>query len=182
MEPAVDILAANFRHVLVVASFYNHTRVRMRADLLKEKRVWFQGTARQIELWQERGGIYISSIWGGLTKFPNDATFIVECPRSVEFIDRMLRHTRCTACVYTPPTWRIHRETVDMRWRGHSREALARMHDRLSRVIEFTESRPRLTAAAVRKQLAQAASALSSSAPGSPAAVVPPSGTCPEAP
>lgn len=183
MEPAVDVLCEHFRQVLVISSFYNLTRIRLKADLLKEKRVWFQGTKRQVELWHERGGVFMA--WNfDLREGEHDAAFIVECPRSIEILDRMLEKTRFMAGVYIPPSWRLHQQVMENRLPRRHPVTCQRIRDKLARVIEFTETRPVLNRPAVRKLLAgpETTQSWSSSAPESPAGVEPPPGTSPEAP
>lgn len=181
MEPAVDLLAKNFRQVLVISSFYNHTRIRLRADLLKEKRIWFQGTERQIELWRQRGGVYLSWIWD-LHEGPHDAIFISECPRQIEFLDRMCRKTRVIGCVYQPPTWRIHEETIIRRYRDRPLEIQLRSVDRLERIKQLMDRLPVLTPYRVARSLAARAQSQSSDVPAPPEAAAPPSDTTPASP
>lgn len=182
IEPSIDLLAKHFHKVLYAAAFYNRQTIGLRADLLKEKRVWFWKTNRQRELWDDEGGVMLRWHYAKV-EHPHDAIFLGECPRNTDLLDQYCKQTRVCGVVYIPPTWRLHREVLEYRNQGKPEIVIQRKRDQLQRVIDLVEKLPTLTPYSLRRLLsALPASPPPSSFPGSLAAAVLPVDTSPEAP
>lgn len=114
-ESAATLLAQTFRHVLVQMHHDNHTRIRFRADLVRDERVFFGKVASQIVRWREQGGVLISWRRVDGKEGAHDALLFAESPKSLEDIYKRSLLTRSLVVVYTPPTWRPHEETIAAR-------------------------------------------------------------------
>lgn len=166
MEPAVDLLVANFHTVLVIGCFYCYPRIRLRADLLKDKRIWFSRTKYQIEHWHKEGGV-ILTYNKMLEEGDHDAIFFIECPRSQHLLDVACQKTRHAGAVFIPPTWRIHEESLARHMAGKSERWQQGGRDDLARMIQLAESFPTLTQRNLDRLRLARESSQSSSAPES---------------
>lgn len=179
MEYGVDLLAQHFHQVLVIGAFWNLEQIRLRADNLKEKRIWLWRTRYQRECWREEGGVML--LWQSVTTdFPADAVFMQECPRNIRMLDICRQHARAVSVVWLPPTWRLHEEAIEYRYRGRAEWLAQSARDDLVRVRQLLDKTKRLTPKNLRLCVPELS--LSSSAPESPAAAAPPSDTSPAAP
>lgn len=169
IEPAVDLLMRNFHTVLVISAWECRPKIRMRADLLKDKRVWWWRTEFQKQQWQENGGAMLT-FSRKLEEGEHDAVFFVECPRSQHLMDLACQKTRKAGCVFIPPTWRLHEEAMTRRTQRKVRSPsfIQGMRDDLARMINLAGSFPVLTQANLDRLPDVPASSLWSSARGSP--------------
>jgi hypothetical protein len=152
MEQSVDLLAKNFRQVVVDASHYCIPAIRIRADMLNADRIYFDRTQSQITAWQSTGGILIR--WNRKTVCgPYDAIFYQECPRSIELLDRYSQECRWISVIFSPPTWRGHFEGVAVRNAGKPEKKKRELNDAIERVKQLLESSDPFTSGAVARLL-----------------------------
>ncbi len=151
MEPAANLLVKHFRQVLIRASYENHTRIRFRADDLRDPRCFFNKTASQRKKWEERGGALIT--WRDDNREgPHDAILYVECPKSMEHLYRAQLATRTIGVVYEPPTWAPF--DALLHWRHHEHPAkLRRQLERLEIMKGFVAQLPQFTPARLKTLL-----------------------------
>ena len=145
-EKSINMLAKHFGKVLV----YNHftiskERRRVIADKLRP-RPYFGRVETQIGLWHKNGGILISSRnqWDR-TVGENDAIYFAECPRSIEMMDTIALETNYLCVVYQPLSWEPHFRMVERICREKPIRELHRARNRMCRMIELLESRPKFT-------------------------------------
>lgn len=179
MEYGVDLLAERFHQVLVIGAFWNLKMIRLRADNLKEKRIWSWRTKYQRDCWREEGGVML--LWQRVAdEFPADAVFLQECPRSIRLLDISRQKARAVSVVWVPPTWRLHEEAIEHRYRHRDEWVIQSARDDLLRVRELLDKTKRLTPANLRLCVPELSQ--SSYVRGSPEGVALPSDTYPEAP
>ena len=163
-EGAVNVLLKNFRHIAMLS--YNAVRcpVRFRTRLVKDERIFFAKTPRQLKLWQERGGLFI--VWDVRYLPPHDAILWSEAPLRLEVLDQFSgRSTReSVAAVFEPPTWRGHEEAVTLRYEKHGPEVLRQARARFGRLRQIIESAPILNQANLNRWAARRGRSLLSSA------------------
>ncbi len=177
MEQAVNMLAREFRQVLVDAYYDMRPRIRFRPDSITS-RVYFAKVPSQILSWQNTGGVIVR--WSRrIVVGPHDAVLFAECPRTIHFIDRLARDTRTVAVVYCPPTWKAHFDTIGQRAEKKKEGRRRAEMDALGRVKQFVEGSERFTPSVLARLLLvhQGTIVRPSSAPGSRAVVARASGT-----
>lgn len=167
MEQAVNMLAREFRLVLVDANYTMNPHIRFKPDSITE-RVYFAKVPSQILAWQNTGGVLVR--WSRkVVVGPSDAMLFAECPRTIHFIDRLAQDTRTVAVVYCPPTWKAHFQTVSSRCEKKKEGRRRSEMDALGRVKQFVEGSERFTPSVLARLLLvhQATIVRPSSAPGS---------------
>lgn len=168
-EHASNLLAERFRTVLVQAHYDNYTRIRFRADLVRDPRVFFGKVRSQIVKWHEQGGVLISWRRCDEREGEHDAILFAECPKSLDMLYRSCANTRSVAVVYTPPTWRPHEETIALRHAEKPEKALRQLK-RVRMLRDVLADKPTLSRARLSRLLpALPGTTQSSSSPGSPA-------------
>lgn len=155
IEPAVDLLGKNFRHVILNSVFNVRSPMRVRCDLLRSAIVYFAKTDSQRAAWKENGGIlyvFLKKNYMDPTEGTHDAQFFVECPRTVDMLDEACQETRHIAVVFDPPPshWKELEHTVGRISSKKKSERLAKREwDRLYRVRELIARAPLLTPEAI---------------------------------
>lgn len=165
-ETAVNRLLRYFPRVLVQAHYDNDIRVRFRADLVKDDRVFFAKVDSQIKRWQERGGCLVSWRRVDGREGEHEAIVFSECPKSLESVYTATRFTKTLAVLYQPPTWRPHEETLRRR-HGEHQSKQARALRRLAMLRDFMTAYPFLTVARLDRQYARLEPSPRSGAPAS---------------
>ncbi len=169
-ESSANRLLRVFRTVLVQAYYDNYLRIRFRADMVRDERVFFGKVPSQIAAWHEQGGVLISWRRVDAREGPHDAILFAECPKSLDGLYRSCQFTRAVAVVYTPPTWRPHEETIARRHGQTHPAKAARQLKRLGMLRDVLAEKPTFSRAyLVRLRRAQEAAPPPSSSPGSPA-------------
>ena len=166
-ETAANLLAKNFRRVLIMCHYDNRPRIRFRADKLKDERVFFGKVPSQIKFWQERGGCLISWRRVDGLEGPHEALLFAECPKSMEGIYYASRFTSQLAVVYMPPTWIVHENTIRNRHEEKRPEKFARQMHRFDILKTIIPNLPALTPRYLEARLARG-SFQSSSSPERP--------------
>ena len=176
-ERAANLLAQNYRRVLVNAFYYCIPTLRFRADLI-DGRVYFDKVPSQIVAWQNTGGV--------LMHFKKDvevgaceAILFAECPRTVEFLDLLSQDVLEIAVVREPPTWQVHLDSVKRNHADKPERLQRKAMDNLQRVRQLVDSSARLTPASLAHLLhsQRKATPQPSFAPASPASEARSSGT-----
>lgn len=174
-EAAANLLLRQFRHVLVQAHYDNTVRIRFRADMVTDRRVYFGKVASQIKRWQEKGGCLIS--WRRVDNMEgeHDAILFAECPKSLDAIHMATRRTRHLAVVWLPPTWRLHEETIAKRHKDKHPGKYVRQVRKLDLLRGILERAPLLSRDFLDRRFAPPALAASrpSGAPASREAAAP---------
>lgn len=173
VEGAVNLLIKHVRHVQVNCIYQNFVpgrdmRVRFRADLIRDERVFFGKVSSQIDRWKERGGVLICWTWN--YAISPDAVVYAECPTRMVQLWRSI-NAKSLAVVYRPRSWNPH-ETI-LRLRHQEKyEKQRRLLSELGAIKDYVEERRELTAENLRSLLARQERSRSSSlsAPESPAA------------
>lgn len=147
MEWAANLLVKNYRHVLIRASYMNHTRIRFRADNLVDERVFFNKVPSQHAAWVEQGGALISWKFRGETH-PHEAIVFVECPKFTWMLREGMAATQKICVIYEPPTWKAHEQQIVRACEKHHPGRLKRqlrqfkdMQLLISQLPEFTAQR-----------------------------------------
>lgn len=166
-EAAANLLLGTFRNVLVQAHYDNSVRIRFRADLVTNGNVFFGKVPSQVRQWRSQGGLLISWRRVDAKEGPHDALLFMECPKSIEGIYRSASLTRHLAVIYSPPSWRLHEDTILNRHKHAHRSKFARQMKRLEIVRDYLETLPELTRPYLaRRQRALLAASQPSRAPG----------------
>ena len=168
MERAVNELTKAFRLVVVDGCCLNVPPIRFRADLVRAN-VYFSKVASQVTLWQNNGGVIVR--WSRKHEVGDyDAILYVECPRSIEQLDRHARGAQHVCVVYEPPTWRVHFETAARRYARRPESKRRTIMDGIERMRQFLNYSDRFTPACLDRLLLahQESKSLRSSARGSP--------------
>lgn len=141
MEDTISEMGNHFRSVYVMQRHYNLAPIRIRLDLLAPHKVYIW---KRKPVFLEKGGIFVSHA-SDYPDFDSDATFFIECPRSVDTLDKYTQRTRNFAVIYYPPTWRLHEEAIA--WRLHDRPYHFRQSafDRLQRIRDLLDASPEIT-------------------------------------
>lgn len=176
-ESAVNILLKHVSSVIVQAHYDNYTRIRFRADLVRDDRVFFGRVPSQHRLWRARGGCLISWRRVDGKEGENDAVVFAEAPKSMEGIYAAIGFTRSIAVVYVPPTWRPHLQTIAQRFGPDRPGKYAKSLKRLQIMRDVLETAPLLTHDLLGRLLSRQEPPPPLSSPGSPAAAAPPAGT-----
>lgn len=151
VEHAANLLAKNFRQVLVDCIQYATPPIRFRADKITATRVYFAKVNSQITLWQNNGGVLIRWERNKPTG-PYEAILYNECPRSIEFVDRFAEDARWLIVVRQPVTWKPHFDSV--KWRCEKKpHRLRRYLEAVERAKQLIESSPRFTPEALANLL-----------------------------
>lgn len=122
MEPAVEELDRQFDRVMVRAIHYLDKPIRLRVKMLQDIRPFYlrndPAFDREIDRWNEENGTLINfRPWFRNERvLPHDATFICECPLSMDEIEAQARDAGKICVVYPPPTWRAHLEDLFYRF------------------------------------------------------------------
>ena len=147
IEKGVDLLVENYRKVLVMGRFSNvivgeMISFNIRADLLKDPRIFWLKTKKQIDDWDELGGVGLTyDDTKEILSIRHDALFLLECPRRLTFLERYSRSTESIIVVYKPPTWKNHWTAME------HKQKVAR--DELQAIIDLADASPQLTPEAI---------------------------------
>lgn len=117
MEGAIALLANQYKHVMVRASYRLEKQIHLRPERFAPMQAYYQlinGPLTQLETWKEKGGVLVYFRDDHL--YENcDAIVMVECPYRTEELYHHAGSARHVAVIYRPPTWTHHREeTVRM--------------------------------------------------------------------
>lgn len=175
-ESAVNLLLRRFQSVLVQAHYDNYTRIRFRADLVKDPRVFFGKVPTQIRKWHADGGCLISWRRVDGKEGESDAILFAEAPKSMEGIYAGIGLVRHLAVVYVPPTWRPHELTIRQRHADAHEAKCARQLKRLRIMRDVLDRSPLLTLDFLDRLLARQEASQPLSAPASLEGVARPPG------
>lgn len=170
-ENAVNLLLANRLRVLVNCVYDNfypgcNMRLRFRADLVRDERVYFAKVYSQQKRWKERGGALITWSWAYALAHYADAVVYQELPKSMELLWKSAE-ARMLAVVYQPPSWRAYEEVIRVRKEGKPFK-LSIALTKWATVRDYAEQQPMLNASTLRTLLSRRARSQRLSAPASP--------------
>lgn len=154
VENAVTLLLKNVRHVQVNCVYTNFIpgtdmRVRFRADLVRDDRVFFAKVFSQVRRWKERGGVLIC--WSWRYELQPDAVVYAECPNNMETLYKS-SNSKLITVINEPKSWIAHETIIRLRY-GDRPQKLALHLRRLAVMRHYVNERPMLTAASLRSLL-----------------------------
>lgn len=156
------------------AHYDNYTRIRFRADMVRDERVFFGKVPSQIRKWRERGGCLVS--WRRIDgkEGENDAILFAECPKSMDSLHSSIGFTAHLAVIYAPPTWRAHDATIAERFKDRPNKMLKATR-RLDIMKAVVAEAPELTLDYLTRRFSRLAPSQPSPAPESPEGAARPS-------
>ncbi len=174
-ENAVTALLDSGLKVLVNCVYENYERghdmrVRFRADLVRDERIFFAKVYSQQRRWKERGGAIIAWTWAHSLAHYADAIVYQECPKSMEMLWKSAE-AGVLAVVYQPPSW-IAYETILRERKAGKPKKLSIALTKWATVRDYVDGCPRLTSQSLGRLLARMERARSSPSRGSPAGAV----------
>jgi hypothetical protein len=109
-----------FTHVLVNRGYTTIKPVFFRSGLISDLPVyqwawWDKSTDSQLMRWREAGGVLLDRYTISDKAGAADVLVFVECPLTMERIDKSTVHTAEYTVIPRPHTWRVHEECIDLR-------------------------------------------------------------------
>lgn len=127
-DTAASIRAAHdaFTHVLVNRGYTTIKPTYFRSRKIADLPVylwahWESASASQLTRWQQHGGVLIDRDTLSDRAGPADVLVFVECPLTLNRIERSMLHITEYGVIPRPHTWRVHEQAIDLRTPEQSR-------------------------------------------------------------
>ncbi|WP_081063116.1 hypothetical protein [Burkholderia stagnalis] len=109
-----------FTHVLVNRGYTTIKPVFFRSGKIADLPVfqwawWDKSTAGQLDRWRENGGVLIDRYTTSERAGPADVLVFVECPLTMNRVERSMTNVAEYGVIPRPHTWRVHEEAIDLR-------------------------------------------------------------------
>lgn len=115
-----------FTHVILNRGYTTIKPVYFRSSKIADLPVylwahWEPASASQLTRWQQGGGVLIDRNTLSDQVGPADVVVFVECPLTIDRVERSMRHIAEYGVIPRPHTWRVHEQAVDLRAPEQSR-------------------------------------------------------------